>query len=118
MRRMHIALAALTLSVMMFAALPAYAEQPQTKEPSEQAVALTDQQKQELAAIYKTLFDTKKQLIAKYAEFGIIPQEKAIKWAERLDARYAKLEQNGFVPHWDKCKDKKDGKESKRKAED
>lgn len=112
--RMLLVVSVLTLA---FAAAPAFAEQPEESEerPTHEAAAsLTEQQKSELAAIYKDLFEKKKQLIAKYLEFGVISQEKANKWTDRLDAHYTKLEQNDFIPNDHKCgKDKKKERRNK-----
>jgi len=116
-KQLHV-LTALTLLSLVMLADPAIAQQPDAvNEPSqmeqsqvsEQATPmLTDAQKQEIGAIYKELFDKKKQLVGKYAEFGVITEEKAKMWSQRIDKHYARLEQRGFVPQWKHCDKKKD----------
>jgi len=69
-------------------------------------VQLTEDQKKELAALHKDILAKKKELISKYVEYGVISKEKGEKIISRLEKRYERLEQNGFVPHWDKCKKK------------
>ena len=100
-------LAALLLA-LTFAVNPVYATEHQSKH----TVKLSEQQQQELAAIYRVMFDNKRVLIAKYVEFGVISQEHANKWLKHLDERYERLAKNGFIPPttWKKCKEKKDKK--------
>jgi len=64
---------------------------------------LTDKQKKELAKLYKNLYETQKKLITKYAEYGVITREQASLWLSRLESRYEKLKENGYVPAWKKC---------------
>jgi len=64
---------------------------------------LTDKQKKELAKLYKNLYETQKKLINKYAEYGVITREQAALWLSRLESRYEKLKENGYVPAWKKC---------------
>lgn len=64
---------------------------------------LTEKQRKELARLHKTLYETKKKLIGKYAEFGIITREQASLWLNRLEANYEKLKKHGYVPVWKKC---------------
>lgn len=70
-------------------------------------VELTEAQQQEIAVLAKSIMEQKKELMNKYAEFGVISKEKAEKINAKFDKHYKKLEENGFVPNWDKCKAKK-----------
>jgi uncharacterized lipoprotein YehR (DUF1307 family) len=75
--------------------------QETAKQPMEkQQVKLTAKQKAELAGLTKDLMEKKKQLVTKYAEFGVIPKEKANKIIAHLDKRYAEMDKNGFMPNW------------------
>lgn len=96
--------AVLLLSLVI--AAPALADYPDRNSTSSEHATpvLTEMQKQELAALYKNMFDQKKQLIAKYLQFGVITDEKAKLWTERVDQHYAKLEQKGFVPQRSHCR--------------
>ena len=107
-------ISATALLMLIFIAMPAFAEEPHMKKESstKQAIVLTDQQKQELAMIYQEMFNKKRQLIEKYAEFGVVSKEQATKWTARLNEHYLKLEQNGFVPEWGKCKQKREKRAS------
>ena len=64
---------------------------------------LTDKQKKELAKLYKNLYETQKKLINKYAEYGVITREQASLWLSRLESRYERLKESGYVPAWKKC---------------
>lgn len=74
--------------------------------PHKQPPALTAKQQKELAKLYKDLYGTQKKLIGKYADYGVITREQAAMWLNRLEARYEKLKENGYLPVWRKC-DKK-----------
>lgn len=69
-------------------------------------VQLTETQKKELAALHKEILGKKKELISKYVEYGVMSKEKGEKITSRLEKRYERLEQNGFIPQWDKSKRK------------
>jgi hypothetical protein len=122
-----------TLSAAMLAlvlyATPAFAEHPGSEHPSaqqsergdmqqsergdmqrsEQATpALTGAQKQELAVIYKELYEKKEQLVGKYLAFGLITEEKAKNWTKRIREQHAKIEKSGFLPMWRNCDKKKE----------
>ena len=92
----------LTLVVLLFGFLilpTAYAEQNKPAEPAKQ-VQLTEDQKAELANIYKDILDEKKELIQKYMEFGVISKEKGDQVIKRLEEHFKMMEQNGFnLPH-------------------
>jgi argininosuccinate lyase len=96
-------LAASVMSVTLLGTyVPVHAEgnTPSNKE----AVQLTAQQKKELELLYKDIFDKRKQVIGKYVKYGILPEEKGQKIIAHLQKHYEKLEQNGFIPHWDHSK--------------
>ncbi|MED1202376.1 YckD family protein [Heyndrickxia acidicola] len=78
-----------------------HAQETAKQQPMEQQhVKLTAKQKAELANLTKDLMEKKKQLVSKYAEFGVIPKEKADKIIAHLDKRYAEMDKNGFIPQW------------------
>lgn len=118
-RRMSVLLS-ISLLTLALAAAPTWAEETGMMEESaseQTSASLTAQQKAELAELYQALFAKKKQLIAKYAEFGVISQDKANRWNDRLDAHYEKLKQNDFIPNEHKCSRKdRDSEQRKEKS--
>ncbi|MDF2547638.1 MAG: hypothetical protein K0R93_2536 [Anaerosolibacter sp.] len=70
-------------------------------------VQLTEAQKRELATLHKDILIKRKEVISKYVEYGVMTEEKGKKIISRLEKRYEKLEENGFVPKWDKSKKKR-----------
>ncbi len=69
-------------------------------------VELTEEQKQEISELVNDIMEKKKELINKYVEFGVISEEKGERIISKFDQHYNKLEENGFVPNWDKHKEK------------
>ncbi|AST91537.1 MULTISPECIES: YckD family protein [Sutcliffiella] len=67
-------------------------------------VKLTDSQKEELGALHKNVLIEKKNIINKYVEYGIIPPDKGDKIIAKMEKRYKKMEENEFIPQWDKYK--------------
>ncbi|PAD95176.1 hypothetical protein CHH50_14565 [Terribacillus saccharophilus] len=67
---------------------------------ADKAVAdvLTDEQKQEIAALQKQVLEQEKQIIEKYVEYGVFSEEKADQIEKHLDQRFKQLEQDGFIP--------------------
>jgi hypothetical protein len=65
-----------------------------------QKVNLSDAQKQELDALHKQLFSTKKELINKYVEFGVFTQEQGDLMLKKMEERYQKLKDNGYMLRW------------------
>ncbi|QOR65999.1 DUF2680 domain-containing protein [Cytobacillus suaedae] len=63
-------------------------------------IQLTADQQEELENLYKEMFETKKQLINKYAEYGVITQDKAEEKIARLGRFQEKLKEHGYAPHW------------------
>jgi hypothetical protein len=99
-------MAALLLSVTVVGTFPVHAEEITTPE-GKATVKLTDQQKNELAALHKEILEKRKEVISKYVKYGVITEEKGKKIVSHLDKHYEKLEKNGFIPHWDHSKHKK-----------
>ncbi len=71
-------------------------------------VKLTAEQQQELAEIYKNMFAKKKEVIKKYVEFGVLTEEKGMKIKQKIDAKYEKLKDNGFIFQKEQCKKHKE----------
>ncbi|WP_153403369.1 DUF2680 domain-containing protein [Gracilibacillus oryzae] len=67
-----------------------------------QNVKLTDEQKQEMAKLQNDMMNQKVAIINKYVEYGVLPEEKAKKMIDHLEAKLDKLEENGFIPKWDR----------------
>ncbi|MBU8907572.1 YckD family protein [Desertibacillus haloalkaliphilus] len=67
-------------------------------------VELTEQQQQELAALSQSIHEQKKEMIDKYVEFGVFTEEKGNKIISMFDKHQEKLEENGYIPTWGKCK--------------
>uniref|UniRef100_UPI00240A8536 YckD family protein n=1 Tax=Piscibacillus halophilus TaxID=571933 RepID=UPI00240A8536 len=65
-------------------------------------VELTEEQKSEMAAMQKEVLEKEKEIIQKYVEYGVFSLEKGEKIIGHLDKHYEKLEENGFIPKWDK----------------
>jgi argininosuccinate lyase len=76
--------------------VPVHAETPAANQ-EKLNVQLTEQQKKELSILHKDILAKKKEVIAKYVKYGVIPKEKGDKIISHLEERYAKLEQNGFI---------------------
>jgi uncharacterized FlaG/YvyC family protein len=80
--------------------------QNQGQNQNQPAVQLTEAQKTELAKLHKDILEKKKEMIQKYVEFGIIPEEKGQMIITHFDKHYEMLEQNGFIlrmpPHHNK----------------
>ena len=65
-------------------------------------VTLTEVQQKEIAALQKEILEQRKTIINKYVEYGVFTAEKGNRIIAHLEERYAKLEQNGFIPTWNK----------------
>ena len=72
----------------------------ETQGNKDASVQLTEAQKKELEDLYNDLFVKKKEIINKYAEYGVITPEKAEKKLARLEKFKAELQENGYVAHW------------------
>ncbi|MEH7222666.1 DUF2680 domain-containing protein [Bacillus sp. JJ1566] len=78
------------------------------KDAEKPKVELTDKQKQELDELYLELLETKKEIINKYVEFGVLPKEKADKKLNFLDEHYQKTKEHGYIPMHHHKKHKED----------
>ncbi|MEH7381585.1 YckD family protein [Bacillus sp. JJ1533] len=96
----------LLFSFVLFGAIQANAEMEKDNERPK--VELTNQQKQELDKLYLELLETKKVIINKYVEFGVLPKEKADKKLNWLDDHYKKIKEHGYIPMYHHKKDKDD----------
>ena len=65
-------------------------------------VKLTAEQQDEMSILQKEALEQKKKIINKYVEYGVFTEEKGQKIISHLEERYNRLEQNEFVPKWDK----------------
>ncbi len=70
--------------------------QDQTRQPQPE-VKLTEAQKTELAKLHKDILEKKKEMVKKYVEFGVIPEDKGQMMITHFEKHYEMLEQNGFV---------------------
>jgi hypothetical protein len=90
------------LSLTVLRAVPIHAAQNVIVNSEKSTIQLSQQQKNELGALYKDIFEKRKEVVSKYVKYGIMSEEKGKKIISRLDQRYQKMEQNGFIPQWDK----------------
>ncbi|MFS0865436.1 YckD family protein [Fredinandcohnia sp. 179-A 10B2 NHS] len=75
-------------------------------------VELSDAQKKELDAIYLELLETKKKIINKYVEYGVLTQEKADKRLKWFEEHYSKVKEHGYLPmHHEKWEKDAKGKD-------
>ncbi|THE11066.1 DUF2680 domain-containing protein [Bacillus timonensis] len=86
----------LLLSFFLLGGFQADAEVEKSEERPK--VELTDQQKKELDQLYLELLETKKSIINKYVEYGVLPKEKADKKLKWLDEHYQKIKEHGYIP--------------------
>lgn len=94
------AAAALTFTL---AASAVSAEEPAV---TKEGAKLTTEQQRQMAVLYEELFAKRKEIVAKYVEFGVIPEEKGKKIEAHLNKRMEKLKEHGYLPpHHSKKKD-------------
>ncbi|MFB5661924.1 DUF2680 domain-containing protein [Alteribacillus sp. HJP-4] len=93
MVRMILAAAVFTSAILFTAPLQAAEEQ-------ESNVALTEKQQSELSGMYDEVFETKKEIMEKYVEYGVYSQEKAEKMNKYMEKHHQQLEDNNFIPTW------------------
>ncbi|PLS17165.1 hypothetical protein CVD28_14015 [Bacillus sp. M6-12] len=91
-------MAVVLVSIIVFVC-PSYAENHE----SQTNVQLTETQKEELSKLHEEILAKKKELIDKYAEFGIITQEKKEKIKAHMDTRFLEMKENGFICHQKHC---------------
>ncbi|OIU71453.1 YckD family protein [Rossellomorea aquimaris] len=65
-----------------------------------QKVNLTEAQKQELDKLHQQLFNSKKELITKYVEYGVFTKEQGDLMLKKMEERYMKLKENGYMMRW------------------
>ncbi|NEU29546.1 YckD family protein [bacterium LRH843] len=82
----------------------ASASQVGAEEEVEAKVELSVEQKNELANLYKEIFDKKKVVIAKYVEYGVFSKEKGEKIIAKFEKHHEKLAENGYIPRHSKSK--------------
>jgi hypothetical protein len=94
-----------TLSILCmsfsFSFHPVLAE-TKTTAKDEPKVELTDDQKEELKELHEKMLENKREILKKYIEFGVLTEEKGTKILEKMESRFKELEENGYVPVWDK----------------
>ncbi len=106
MKRITLSVFALLLSIFFVGGIQASAEMGKdTEKPN---VELSDKQKQELDKLYLELLETKKEIINKYVEYGVLTKEKADKKLNWLDEHYEKIKEHGYIPKHHHKKDKND----------
>ncbi|MEG9297836.1 YckD family protein [Mangrovibacillus sp. Mu-81] len=72
----------------------------ESQQVAPQRVNLSDAQKQELDKLHQELFTTKKELINKYVEYGVFTKEQGDMMIQKMNERYQKLKENGFMMRW------------------
>jgi hypothetical protein len=92
---------ALIMGFSIFGVYEVGAENEPQQGEKEPKIELTEVQKSELDKLYQEMFNTKKELIKKYVEYGVITQEKADKKMKHMDKYYSKIKENNYVPKWD-----------------
>ncbi|MFC0558795.1 DUF2680 domain-containing protein [Halalkalibacter alkalisediminis] len=74
----------------------------QAEEGNDEVIAeLTEGQKNEMAKLHMEVLEKKREVVAKYVEFGDFSPEKAEKINAMFDKHYQKLEENNFIAKWD-----------------
>jgi len=77
---------------------PAPPEKPPLAEANSKWDALTDEQKDEIYGLEDKKAALDKEIVDKYAEFGIIDSETADKAKEAIDERNGKMREDGGMP--------------------
>ncbi len=115
MRRFSIILVTVLFSVSFLGLNLSHSEvsamEKSITETNKKEVQLTEEQKSELTAIHKEIFEKRKELIAKYVDFGVIDDEKGKIIISKLEERYEYAKKNGFVRYHDRdCRNKRNWK--------
>ncbi|MDL4839016.1 YckD family protein [Aquibacillus rhizosphaerae] len=97
-----ILIAVLSLSFIGLSTISISAEHDHGKTPKYKEVKLTDEQTEELKVLYEDLVNQRKGIINKYLEFGVLTEEDATKIKGHLDTFYEKMEEDRFIPKWEK----------------
>jgi peptidoglycan hydrolase CwlO-like protein len=103
MKRFVLMLVAMVLSVSVVG--PSVFAEVDSKDTNQPKVELNEKQKKEMEALHKELFEIHKKILNKYAEIGVLTQEKVDMKIERMEKFHEKLKENGYVPDWHKKKD-------------
>lgn len=106
MKKFTMSVFALLLSIFLVGGVQVAAEMDGEKPK----VELTEKQKQELDELYQELLKTKKEIINKYIEFGVLTKEKGDKKLNWLDEHYQKIKEHGYIPKHHHKKHKDDDK--------
>ncbi|MBM6618924.1 DUF2680 domain-containing protein [Bacillus suaedaesalsae] len=67
-------------------------------------VTLTAEQKEELAALHREVYEKKKEVVSKYVEYGVFTEEKGKFILEKMELHMKELEENNYIPKWDRHK--------------
>ncbi|QGH34702.1 DUF2680 domain-containing protein [Gracilibacillus salitolerans] len=65
-------------------------------------VKLSDGQIDEIKTLKQEVMEKEKQIIEKYIEYGVFPEEKGQKIIDHMEKKYEKLQENNFIPKWDR----------------
>lgn len=65
-----------------------------------QDVELSDQQLNELEAMYEDVINQRKGIIEKYQSFGVLTEADATLMSKQLDQYMEKLRSDNFIPKW------------------
>lgn len=91
---------AMMLSIVLLTfglSMPVWAENDMAHKP-ETKVELTKEQQKELAEIHQSILEKKLEMIDKHVEFGVISKEKGDKIKEKLQMKFEKMKENGYMP--------------------
>ncbi|MFZ3590058.1 DUF2680 domain-containing protein [Bacillus sp. DJP31] len=72
-----------------------------TPEQNVLKVELTEKQKKEIKKLHKEMFETKKELIEKYIEYGVLSKEKGEMILKKMEDHFKEMEKNGYIPNWE-----------------
>ncbi len=103
MKKLHVIFGiclSLILAGVLYSSPDVEAKPLNEDEQNGQEIQLTDQQKAELDVLYKDIMETRKQIINKYVEYGVISEEKAEKKIAHINEFYEKLKSNNYIPKW------------------
>lgn len=65
-------------------------------------IELSVEQKTEMSELQTEMLELKSEIVDKYVEFGVFTEEKGEKIISHYKERYEDLENNEFIPKWDK----------------
>ncbi|MCE7792572.1 YckD family protein [Salipaludibacillus sp. CUR1] len=65
-------------------------------------VTLTEEQQKEMGALHREAFNKQKDIVNKYVEFNVLTKEKGEQIIAHFERAYKELEQNGFIPNWER----------------